>query len=70
MESNINNTNIHLRTGVKMLYLFPQVPPLPIRWPEGGGTFHELFQLNLPKLVLAAAYTERAWSQPDNSPLA
>ena len=55
MES--NNTNIHFATGVKMLYLFPQVPPLPIRWPEGGGAFHELFPLNLSKLVLAAAYT-------------
>ena len=28
MES--NNTKIHFATGVKMLYLFPQISPLPI----------------------------------------
>ena len=27
-----NNTKIHFETGVKMFYLFPQIPPLPIPW--------------------------------------
>ena len=46
MES--NNIKTHFATGVKMLYLFPQIPPtLPLHFPfhvaEGGGAFREMF---------------------------
>ena len=79
-----NNTKIHFATGVKMLYLFPQIPPPthPFHCPfhmalplaaQGGGAFHEMFQqpktyLRKLDIVLAAAYAQRAWSQPHKSP--
>ena len=45
MES--NNTKIHFATGVKMLYLFPQIPPRPLPIPWQKVVLQHLFLVSL-----------------------